>query len=176
MQQTISYIIVEQIVQCMILERSVRYREPETRNSKSRYFLGLDGLGGQGGQGGRNGIDFWHGRKVGRVGIRGSREPKTHIFATGNTSVFWSCRPQISSVTQASAKLKPGVNIENTASSVPPQTFLCQAGPLIGLDRFNLPKVSPGKTSFHQVGFSLNIEIIANAVPSLFIQGSQCKC
>ena len=63
MQQTISYIIVEQIVQCMILERSVRYREPETRNSKSRYFLGLDGLGG-------------------------SREPKTHIFATGNTSVF----------------------------------------------------------------------------------------
>lgn len=80
MQQTISYIIVEQ--------RSVRYREPETRNSKRRYFLGLDGLGGQGGQGGRNGIDFWHGRKVGRVGIRGSREPKTHIFETGNTSVF----------------------------------------------------------------------------------------
>ena len=83
MQQTISYIIVEQIVQCMILE--MRYREPETRNSKSRYFRGLDGLDGQGG---RNGIDFWHGRKVGRVGIRGSREPKTHIFATGNTSVF----------------------------------------------------------------------------------------
>ena len=50
------------------------------------------------------------------------------------------------------------MNIEKTASSVSPQTFLCQAGPLIGLDRFNLPKVSAGKTSFHQVGFSLNIE------------------